>query len=105
VVGVVEGRLQGRADPGEHVVQAVEQTDPVGDRVGSVGGEQGQPQRGRSAGEIHHPADLTGQRKNLTQTGQDRGLVVADLLAPDRRSRVVDRYPPVVGLAGVDSDP
>lgn len=52
VAGVVEGCFQGRTDAGEHVVEAVEQTDPVGDQVGAVGREPGQgswaPRRGRS---------------------------------------------------------
>jgi hypothetical protein len=76
----------------------------VDDRL-TVLGEQGQQQGGCSAGEIHCPSDLAGQCKDLAQAGEDNGLVVADFPAPDSGACVVDGDPPVVGLAGVDTDP
>lgn len=42
MVGVVEGRFQSGTDASEHVVETVEQTDPVGDEVAAVGRERSQ---------------------------------------------------------------
>ncbi|MFF7949355.1 hypothetical protein ACFZDD_21300 [Streptomyces griseorubiginosus] len=68
MVGVVEGR----ADAGEHVVEAVEQADPVG----AVRGEQGQF-RGQACGDVDRgevPSQLFGIGYDLDMAGVDLDL-------------------------------
>ncbi len=48
----------------------------------AVGREQCQQQRGGRAGDVHRPVDLVGQFQDLAERGQDRRLVVVDLLRP-----------------------
>nr|AAG02348.1 putative transporter [Streptomyces verticillus] len=71
----------------------------------AVGREQGQQQRGGRAGDVHCPVDLVGQVEDLTHGGQDRRLIVADLLRPQRHTGLVDHRRPVMPLARVDPGP
>jgi hypothetical protein len=49
--------------------------------------------------------DPVGEGEDLVEGGQNRALVVGDLLAPDRCPGFVDRGKPVMGFTGVDPDP
>lgn len=67
--------------------------------------EQNKQQSGGGAGDVHGPVHAVGQAEDFIEACQEISLVVADLLVPHRCSGAVDGDPPVVGLAGVDTDP
>lgn len=71
----------------------------------AVGREQGQQQRGGRAGDVHRPADFVRQVQDLAERGQDRRLVVVDLLRPQGCARLIDHRRPVMSLARVDAGP
>jgi hypothetical protein len=63
-----------------------------------VGCQQYQQQcRGR-AGDVYRPVHLIGDVQGLAQRGQDRRLVILDLLRPQSRAGLVDHCGPVMAL-------